>query len=874
MKIQINITKLTAITIMILLVTSVLLILAIPIQAQTLHTSDMDTGSIPLPAGVTPDITIKTDIYLSFRPNPIGLNQIFLVNIWNDPGPSYARFFRDYRVIIEKPDGIQTTVTINSYPADGTAWFEYIADQVGEWKLKFEFDGGYFPPGEYTVPEFEGSRAGYTEEYTKSVYYLPDSTDWQTLTVQEDVVYPWPEEGPPTDYWTRPVSPENRDWYPILGNYPWRGPAREGPEWDTQHPDTNRRWNARQLFTPYVQAPGSAHIVWRRLEGIAGIMGGDYAGSSQTQGGNTPSIIYAGRCYDSLTRVRDGETQSVWTCYDLRTGEVYWERTGVSAPSYIEYSEGGISVPGGAARSVTVRLIRIGGGSLQKFNPITGAMTNDIELPSNFRSTEYYMNGFCVSTQIISDEDKNFRLINWTTAGGTSNFANRVMSNISFPLDTLGQSRDWNENLCFVIRETNAWDPNNLKPISGFPYVNIYADGGTGIRHGHRMMCADMITGELLYNITYDDEPYSAAQAPYSQSCHISENGKLALLLRRGYLNFYDSRTGQLLYQSETMDYPWDEPAFGAYRISSAYGMIFWGAYAGVYAWDWDTGDIVWKYKQAALSQFETPYVDENGVTSYSWNGGAQVADGKVFWENDEHTPSQPYTRGWGLHCIDAFTGEGIWNITSQMTPGAVADGYLTADCDYDGYTYVFGKGQSQTTVATPDVAVPKGTAFTIKGTVLDMSPAQVGTPCVSSDSMATQMEYLHFQQPIGGLWGDVIIEGVPVMLTAMGEDGSYVDIGTVMTEGYSGTFGHAWTPTEEGTYKIIATFAGDASYGSSSATAWVTVGPEASTGGPIIPEPEPEPTPLISTEVAIIAIVAVAAIIGVAAFWLLKKRK
>jgi len=55
-----------------------------------------------------------------------------------------------------------------------------------------------------------------------------------------------------------------------------------------------------------------------------------------------------------------------------------------------------------------------------------------------------------------------------------------------------------------------------------------------------------------------------------------------------------------------------------------------------------------------------------------------------------------------------------------------VADGYLTLGCR-DGYMYVIGKGKSETTVTAPDVAVPKGTAMTIKGTVLDQSPAQPG---------------------------------------------------------------------------------------------------------------------------------------------------
>jgi len=361
-----NKTKLTATIISALLIISAFTLMTnVLVNAQGTHTVDEDTRSVPLPAGVTPDVTIQTDIYLSFRPNPVGVNQIFLVNLWNDPGPSYARVLSDYKVTLMRPDGSTEVVVIDSYSADGTAWFEYIANQVGEWKIKFEFPGGYFPPGKYRVPS--GGQEGYVEEYTKSVYYLPDATEWQTLTVQEDIVYSWPEPGLPTDYWTRPVSPENRHWYPILGNYPWRGPSEGGANWPA---NTNTVWNSRQMFTPYVQAPNTAHVVWRRQEGISGIMGGDYGAKSQTQGGNTPSIIYAGRCYDSKTRVYAGETQSVWTCTDIRTGKVYWERTDVSAPSYIEYQEGSESVPGAdASVGVSVSLIRIGGNRLQKFNP-------------------------------------------------------------------------------------------------------------------------------------------------------------------------------------------------------------------------------------------------------------------------------------------------------------------------------------------------------------------------------------------------------------------------------------------------------------------------------------------------------------------------
>ncbi len=144
----------------------------------------------------------------------------------------------------------------------------------------------------------------------------------------------------------------------------------------------------------------------------------------------------------------------------------------------------------------------------------------------------------------------------------------------------------------------------------------------------------------------------------------------------------------------------------------------------------------------------------------------------------------------------------------------------------YDGYQYVIGKGESETTVTAPKTSIPRGTALTIEGTVLDLSPAQPGTPCVSQESMGTQMDYLHMQMPIDSVWHNTTITGVPVTLTAMGPTGNYIDIGTVTTEGYYGTFGLSWTPTAEGTYKILATFAGDESYGSSGAATYVTVGP------------------------------------------------
>jgi hypothetical protein len=222
---------------------------------------------------------------------------------------------------------------------------------------------------------------------------------------------------------------------------------------------------------------------------------------------------------------------------------------------------------------------------------------------------------------------------------------------------------------------------------------------------------------------------------------------------------------------------------------------------------------------------FETPY---GGY--YSFDSGIACADGKVFSAETEHSQSQPVTRGWRLHCINGTTGEGIWKILGSATymgstiPVAYADGYLTYGST-DGYMYVIGKGKSATTVTTTPAVIANGATVLIQGTILDQSPAQPGAACVSDDSQGTYMEYLHMQMPLDGIFHNVTVTGVPVSLLAVDSNGTEINIGTT-TSDVSGSFGYAWTPPDEGLYKIIASFAATESYGSSRAETHLAVVP------------------------------------------------
>ncbi len=181
MSISINKTKITAIIIMVLLTTSTFLFMTnIPVQAQPALEQPVNG---PIPSGVTPSEIIDVVAYLSFRPNPVGVNQIILINIWVTPPTNVERKHQGYSVTIKDPSGAEVVVgPMDSYEADATMWFEYWIDQIGTWTLKFDFPGEYFPAGTYLngVRVADGTPGGY---HLESAYYKPASTGEQQLVV-------------------------------------------------------------------------------------------------------------------------------------------------------------------------------------------------------------------------------------------------------------------------------------------------------------------------------------------------------------------------------------------------------------------------------------------------------------------------------------------------------------------------------------------------------------------------------------------------------------------------------------------------------------------------------------------------------------------
>jgi len=410
-------------------------------------------------------------------------------------------------------------------------------------------------------------------------------------------------------------------------------------------------------------------------------------------------------------------------CYDLRTGEIYYD---------IPTADGGVTPSVIAYSGSSAQLIAFSGNRMYKINPLTGAVTTNVTLPTGLTSAgTYYMNQYTLQVQNLGStvpEAQRYRLINFTTAGNGA-----IVGNISWPTSwsPLGAAACLNQR-------------DGVMTVSGRLQDDFSFGGSAHDYMGIGVYAVDLKTGRVLWNKTYTDcYGYDPMQAT------VSDHGKFAVCMYDGTWWVWNVFTGDLLFKTERMDYPWDANGFGAYQTCSAYGMFFRFAYGGVYAFNWTNGKIVWKYEAPAISPYESPYTGKDGTTIYSFNANGMIADGKLWAYNTEHSATTPRIRGWSLHCINVTTGEGIWRLTGESLPSAIADGYAVWPNSYDGTMYVIGKGKSATTVTAPDTAVPLGTAMVIKGTVLDMSPAQAGTPCVAKESMTLQMEYLHQNGPI-----------------------------------------------------------------------------------------------------------------------------
>jgi outer membrane protein assembly factor BamB len=684
---------------------------------------------------------IETLSYISVNPNPIGVNQTLLVNLWMTPSIPSGPVF-NFTVTFTKPDGSQDIVNIDSEPwGTAAAWFEYVPDQVGVWEYQFVFPGQVFPP--QNVSAYTGSGVSLWEGGD----YKASQSPVLTFNVTSEPVPGVAPVALPTDYWERPIREENKEWSTIAGDWVQAG-------YDA----------GSSRFNPYSQGPESPHILWNKQVEIGGIIGGNYGSLTYGGGSVTPygrtNIIFYGYTY---YRDQVGATH----CINVKTGEELWVNPTMATLSGVIYQQKRLT-----PLEYQPFLVSIG-SSYIKYDPWTGQQV-------------YRLNGTLGGTLDGSTQNplvysiSGGRLICWNTTEAP------IAPNTVFGFNASATSFS-------QLIKYNVSAP-------GFAISYISGKYGGTIANSPAMSgCIDLETGKVLWNRTL-----SAEERETGSIC--AGDGKLFASGDGAKVRAYSMATGEKLWEAKA-DYPWG--TFWSYSgMSYGYGNVYASSYDGLYCFDGETGEREWVFKTAA-SGYESPY------PGWAMWGGAVIADGKVYQSTGEHSPSDPVPIGNRLYCIDAYTGQQIWNISDLSgattgDPKTIADGVLLHCDEYDLQMYAIGKGKSAITVSAPLTAATLGQSVMITGSVTDLSPAQPGTPCVSPESMGAWMGYLHMQKPM-----PTNVTGVQVSLDAVGPDGSSIHIGTVTSDGLTGMYQIMWQPENTGEYKIYATFAGDASYGS-----------------------------------------------------------
>lgn len=819
--------------------------------------------SIQSASAHTPAWEIPTYAFINVAPNPVGVGQTANIVVWLDKMPDGTLVtnnirFHNYKCVITAPDGTTQTITWETVTdTTSSAYSPFTPTQVGTYTFNFSF------PGQKYTDYTHNPNSAFVNDT-----YLASSAE-TTLTVQEDAI-PAHEVAPlPSEYWSRPIEGQNSNWYAISSNY--INPMGAAYSFGSVR------------YQPDGTAPDSSHIMWSKPITFGGIVGGNneyqepnspssftgitgtayYTGLSYETKFNNP-IIISGRLFYGLPHSNAGSGGG-YICVDLRTGEQIWMQnyTGNIYPSFGTV----INVDTPNQHGTISYLIATQGTTWMMFDPWDGTWVFNItDVPSGTRS--YGPSGEPIIYQ-INLANKWLALWNFTNVVSNGP-VNLLGSNGYRPVNnafntTLRQSYSWNVTLPTLPTSGAGigWAINNdlllgygdMRSSFGQPTWGGVAAGNTAA-YGTvwAISLKDGSRGSLLWT--------KNIQVP---SGNVTlQLGTVDPLTRMFFVSTketmqwygYDLDSGNLKWGpvGDTRSFNY-YPTIGSGGVAQigyvAYGKLYVGGYGGeIFAYDTTTGNVVWSYGGGGEGN------STNSGTETSWGHYptfiGSICDDKVYVYSNEHSPNTPLYRDEKIRCLNATTGEELWIMDSWASVGGFADfGFPTADGQiaylnaYDMKVYSIGKGPSGITVTAPDVATTTGTPIVIRGNVYDISAGTAqneqaarfpsGVPAVSDESQSTWMEYVYMQKP-----KPTDVTGVTVNLNVIDSNGNYRTIGTATSDS-SGMFTYAWAPDIEGSYTLIATFAGSNSYyGSSAETSFYAIAPAATA--------TPQPTAAPST--------------------------
>ena len=818
--------------------------------------------ALPTAVAAEPSGT-KSYPFLGAVPNPVGVGQEVLLHVGALTALQTAEDgWEGLTVEITKPDNTTTSLNAPKTDSTGGTGLVLIPDLVGTYYIYTSFPAQWYY---YTGIDWSGNTV------VSETYYLAAESAVLELVVQADPIEYYPSAPLPTEYWSRPIDAQLREWYTISGSWLMTPP---------------------NLYAPDNAAPETPHILWTMPIGetMGGLIGGSeyfedsYGIGDAYEGKWIGSIIISGVLY--YHKQEAGAPNQEIVAVDLHTGEVLWEKSLMGQRmsfgqiinweclqyyggfSYIWVQTGG----GGYGAPVTPTV-------WSAFDALTGDWRFNM---TNIPSGTNYLGP---SGEILKYSISNGRLLQWNQSYVVT--AGKSGMSASWGSQVLGQTYDVN------TRPNRGYDLNVSAANGGtlpgsiltvFPGDKVI--GGSESQTEVRLWALDLrkgSEGNLLFNKTWKAPSewvegnvtvsgFQAGWAAFSEDT--------AILFAKELVKYYafDLTTGNFKWSTEPQNYldAWDDAltvSFGPNTVI-AYDKLYTASISGIaHAYDLETGELVWNYSVVDnYSEFQ--------FTNNWWMRIMFVSDGKIYYGHLEHSPVNPRPRGGPFLCLNATSGEEIFRadgLFRQSRWGGRAimgDSIIATQDTYNQQVYAIGKGPSKTTVTAPDMGVPLGTSVIVRGTVTDVSPGTTdpavtlrfpnGVPAVSDASQTSMMQYVYkqFAQPMD-------LEGVVVQLSVIDSNGNYRIIDTTTSDA-SGAYSFQWTPDISGKYTVIATFAGSGAYYSSSAQTAIGVDEV-----PTTPQPTESP-PSISEQYfipAIAGLFAFIAVIGVVIILVVRKR-
>jgi hypothetical protein len=784
---------------------------------------------ITLPNAIAhnPAWTISTYAYIVASPNPVGVGQTAYINFWLDKVPptsigSWGMMWHNLKLNVTDPDGVTKDLGTFSSDAVGGAWTQYVPEKVGTYTFHFSFPGQVV---QYENPYPYGTPGGM--DFINDTYTGSSATT--TLTVQEEPVRSTVSGNPlPTEYWARPISSLNREWYSISGNWLGLGSifCGNGGLYDSSNGN----------FNPYTQAPNSAHVLWTKPEAFGGQIGGRF-------GPDETSLYATGTAYETKFGAVIINGVLYYTQYpgaannmghllavDLRTGETLWS---INASNPLRcgmiYNFKTGNQYGGHAYIFT-------GPPGYGLGWVWGTTPNEWSM-YDAMTGQWILNIANVSEGTLV-EGKNGELLSYTSDGNTLslwNFSKCIETAASSQIFVLYSSAEiWRPPQGATIdwKGGYEWSVPLASNVSGTP-IAPFGLSVSKISDDVIFMTAqpgfyDMVPGGAQFGWRVD-AGYSAVDGrllwgPVNRTLTPWTTMSLGPASEGVYTEFnaqamtwtgYDLTTGQKLWgPSQPYNSSWgfyDNEGKGVI----GYGNLYtWSMNGEVHAYNLKTGALNWSWSTGNAG-IDTPY----GTWPLgTWPMQHILADGKLYIRaGHDYTP--PVFKGAKLYCINATDGQPIWDSLSFniISSPAIADGVMLWLNGYDNQIYAYGKGPSKLTVDAPSIGVTTKTPITIQGTITDISAGSLqqavaanfpnGLPCVSDASQSQFMDAVYQQQQI-----PTNLTGVPIVINVVDSNGNYRTIGTTTSNAY-GDYGFTWTPDISGDYTIIASFAGTESY-------------------------------------------------------------